>query len=61
MGLIPYVGVDNVVLFLFTLTSPAVTAGARQMVRLERSCQANIPHSHNGPCIMYDVAGEKSQ
>ena len=52
--------VHNGVLFLFTLTSPAVTAGALQTVRLEKKLtKLTSPHSHNSRCVAYAAAEEE--
>ena len=53
--------VHNVVLFLFTLTSPAVTVGTLQTVGLEKKLtKPTFLRSHNSRCTAYAMAAEEA-
>ena len=52
--------VNNMVLFLFTLTSPYSHSRSATDGETGEEAEANIPCSHNSQCGAYDVAGEEA-
>ena len=51
---------DNVVLFLVTLTPSRSHRGSAADGETGEEAEANIPCSHNSRCGAYDVAGEEA-
>ena len=52
--------VDNMVLFLFTLTSPYSHSRSATDGETGEEAEANIPRSHNSRCVAYAMAGNEA-
>ena len=52
--------VDNMVLFLFTLTFPRGHCGSAADGEIGEESEANTPRSHNSQCVTYVVAGDEA-